>query len=723
MASTSQRQSVITLPAAIERYYQVSLYLLVLMGFGTLAGTGTLDAPTVVLVGGALAARGFLLSRRKDFQMPTRVTNYLTLGYVPFYLADYSLFSHSFLTATVHLVLFGMVVRLFSVHKERDNYMLAVLAFLMVLAAAVLTVDSVFLFAFAAFMLMAVATFVLMEMRRSTLTASIPAREPIDRLSYRRMAFFLAGASPVLVLLILAGASAIFFLLPRMSAGYLGSFAGGSDMATGFSDRVQLGRIGQIQQSNAVVMHVQIEGDTHGVHDLKWRGISLGRFDGKVWSSPTEQFPLARQADGRFPLWAAAPGTTPLSARSIHYRVLMEPIGTNIFFLATQPRYLNGNYLVVARDKAGSIYDLDPKHSISVYDADSDLATPTAAELRGASRAIPPAMQEYLQMPPLDPRIPELAQRITRSAGNSFDQAAALERYLMTNFGYTLELPRVTPPDPLVDFLFARKRGHCEYFASSMAIMLRTLGIPSRVVNGFRTTEFNDLTGNYVIRASSAHSWVEAYFPSYGWISFDPTPGSALAGVTGWSRVGLYIDAMASFWREWVVNYDAGHQRSLGEDAMQGSRTLIDGMRDWAQRQYARMLDRARNAQQTFSQSPRAWGSIGILICIVLLALINLSTLLRWLRERRLSGHPEEDPSQAAALWYQRMLRWLDRRGWTKTPVQTPKEFLTRIEDPAMRQKIEGFTRVYEASRFGDSPDEAKKLPELYQEITSSPQN
>jgi len=303
------------------------------------------------------------------------------------------------------------------------------------------------------------------------------------------------------------------------------------------------------------------------------------------------------------------------------------------------------------------------------------------------------------------------------------DQAAALERYLMTNFGYTLELPRVPPPDPLADFLFARKRGHCEYFASSMAIMLRTLGIPSRVVNGFRTTEFNDLTGNYVIRASSAHSWVEAYFPSYGWISFDPTPGSALAGVTGWSRVELYIDAMASFWREWVVNYDASHQRSLGEDAMQGSRTLIDGMRDWAQRQYARMLDRARNAQQTFSQSPRAWGSIGILICIVLLVLINLRTLLRWLRERRLSGHPEEDPSQAAALWYQRMLRWLDRRGWTKTPVQTPKEFLTRIEDPAMRQRIEGFTRAYEAARFGDSPDEAKKLPELYQEITSSSQN
>ena len=109
----------------------------------------------------------------------------------------------------------------------------------------------------------------------------------------------------------------------------------------------------------------------------------------------------------------------------------------------------------------------------------------------------------------------------------------------MTNFGYTLEMSRVAPADPLADFLFVRKQGHCEYFASSMAIMLRTLGIPSRVVNGFRTSEFNDVTGNYVVRASSAHSWVEAYFPGQGWVSFDPTPGGVPGGVTGWGRAAL----------------------------------------------------------------------------------------------------------------------------------------------------------------------------------------
>ena len=713
----------ITLAGAIERYFQVALYLLVLMGFGTLASTGTLDAPTVVLVGGALATRGYLLSKRRDFQLPTHVTNYLTLGYVAFYLLDYSFFSHSFLTATVHLVLFGMVVRLFSVHKERDNYMLSVLAFLMVLSAAVLTVDSVFLFAFAGFMLMAVVTFVLMEMRRSSQTASIPAREPTDRQAYRRMAFFLAGTSPVLVLLILAGASAIFFMLPRMSTGYLGSFAGGSDMTTGFSDHVQLGRIGQIQQSTAVVMHVQIDGDQRGAYDLKWRGVALGHFDGKVWSSPTLQSPLARLEDGRFPLWHTARETLPRATRPIHYRVLMEPIGTNIFFLATRPRFLSGSYEAVATDRAGSVYDLDLKHPVGLYEADSDLAIPTSAELRNAAVTVPPEMQEYLQLPTLDSRIPQLAGQITASAGNSFDKAVALERYLMTNFGYTLEMSRVAPRDPLADFLFVRKRGHCEYFASSMAIMLRTLGTPSRVVNGFRTSEFNDLTDNYVIRASSAHSWVEAYFPGYGWITFDPTPGSPLGGATGWSRIGLYIDAMASFWREWVVNYDASHQRSLGEGAMQGSRSLVDGIRNWAQRHYSRMLDRARHAQQTFARSPGTWAGAGIFVCVLLLAVANFRNLVRWLVRRRLARHPEEAPSQAAALWYQRMLRWLNRKGWAKDARQTPEEFLIRIEDPDMRKRVENFTRAYEAARFGESSEEARRLPELYEEVTSAGKN
>src|SRR5207302_1629423 len=109
-----------------------------------------------------------------------RWTTPLSIAYFAFFAVDYFVFSRSFLPATVHLALFGVVVRMFSVRRERDHLTLAILAFLMVLAAAVLTVDSVFLFSFAAFMLMAVATFVLMEMRRSGHRASIHARHSSD---------------------------------------------------------------------------------------------------------------------------------------------------------------------------------------------------------------------------------------------------------------------------------------------------------------------------------------------------------------------------------------------------------------------------------------------------------------------------------------------------------------------------------------------------------------
>ena len=129
-----------------------------------------------------------------------------------------------------------MVVRLFSAQRDRDFYFLSVIAFLMVLAAALLTVDSVFLLAFAVFMLTAVVCFILMEMRHISAKACVHSRESAAGLTYRNMATSLAVASPVLVLCILLGAAGIFFLLPRVSAGYLGAYAPSGEITTGFSD-------------------------------------------------------------------------------------------------------------------------------------------------------------------------------------------------------------------------------------------------------------------------------------------------------------------------------------------------------------------------------------------------------------------------------------------------------------------------------------------------------
>ena len=126
---------------------------------------------------------------------------------------------------------------------------------------------------------------------------------------------------------------------------------------------------------------------------------------------------------------------------------------------------------------------------------------------------------------------------MTAGAETPAQRARAIEGHLRQDYGYTLELLSKPVDDPLAYFLFVRKKGHCEYFASSMAVMLRTLGIPARVVNGFRGGEYNDLTGSYIVREKDAHSWVEAYFPEYGWVTFDPTPaGQAGSTATRWSR-------------------------------------------------------------------------------------------------------------------------------------------------------------------------------------------
>jgi transglutaminase-like putative cysteine protease len=725
MPLPSKQFDVIPLPQAINGYFELSIYLLVLMGFGTLASTGALDLAAILLVGAALAVRGYLFAEKRRVAIPERWTAPLTIAYFVFYAADYFVLSRSFLAATVHLVLFAVVIRTFSLRRERDYTMLAILAFLMVLASAVLTVDSVFLFFFAGFMLTAVATFILMEMRRSGQAASFQARHSQDMQEHRHLAFSLARVTPALVIMILVGAAAVFFLLPRTSTGYLGGYSFGTDFSTGFSDRVQLGQIGQIQQSDAVVMHIQIEGDHEGRYALHWRGVALANFDGKNWSNPRGHIVLQREPDGSFVVPSFSQGVAPASLsrrlepadRLIRYRVLMEPIGTNVFFLAPWARRVKGAYRTLEVDEGGAVSDLDSQRSVSIYEAESDISTPSPTQLRGVGDYSPSFDTPYLQLPTVDPRIAQLATQVSDSASNNYDKAVAIERYLKSHYGYTLQLPRYAVADPLANFLFERKQGHCEYFASSMAVMLRTLRIPSRVVNGFRSDEFNDITGNYVVRAKDAHAWVEAYFPNYGWITFDPTPGGAIGSPQGWGRVMLYLDAASSFWREWVISYDSSHQYVLSHSVLNGTRSSLERVQMWARLRYARLLNAARKSQRGLALSPEKWIRTAGAIAMLLLLLANAGRIARLIRIRTLQAHPERSPDQAAAMWYERMARHLARRGVQKSETQTAQEFVHLIEDVRLRLRVEEFTKAYESARFGNSSQDALRLSELFEEV------
>jgi len=701
---------------SVQGYLEVCLFCLTLTGFATLAATGALHLAAVAPVSLALLVRGWLLATRRNLLVSEGSTTMLTLACALFYGADLFLLRSGFLPATVRLVLFLMIIRLFSARKDRDHYFLAVIAFLMVLSAAVLTVNSTFLLGFAMFLLAATATFILMEMKNAAGHSTVRGNFPERLGDHKLLGRSLLTAAAVLVVTSLLGGLGIFFLLPRTSAGYLSAYTPATEIATGFSDSVQLGRIGMIQQSSAPVMHIQIEDDRSGSSELKWRGVTLSNFDGRNWSRPYGQRILARGENG-FLLPASGLSQQP---RLVRYRVMMETIGANVFFLAPQPRSLTGDYRLIAIDSGEGVTNVDADHTVGRYEAVSDVFSPSLSALRSAKTEYPYSLAtQYLQLPRLDARIPALAQEITRSAGSSLDKALQLENYLRTHFGYTLQLSRHTPPDPLAEFLFERKQGHCEYFASSMAVMLRSLGIPSRVVNGFKGGEFNDVSAEYVVRASDAHSWVEAYFPPYGWISFDPTPFGPGVSHGRWNRAWLYADAMQEFWREWVINYDIHHQQTVAAGAQASGERLLRAVRHSYKTHYGELLAVARRTEGRALQSPGRWAATAFAGLVLLLISLNFRRIRQFGLRLRLLAGPQTTATHAASLWYERALKRVAQRGVKKAAGETPQEFLSRIQDDKLRGKVTRFILHYERARFGNSLPDAQQLPALYQAIRS----
>ena len=224
----SPQSGVIPLAEAIDHYFELALYLLVCTGFATLASTGGLDLARSFWWAARWRSAVFCWRSGAISSSPSAGPRRFPSP-ISFFSPQTTFFFRAVsCPATVHLALFGVVVRMFSLRRERDHVTLAILAFLMVLASAVLTVDSIFLFSFAAFMMMAVVTFVLMEMRRSGHAANIHAHHSNDPQEHRHLAFSLARMAPALMLMILISGAAVFFLMPRMSAGYMGGYSFGN---------------------------------------------------------------------------------------------------------------------------------------------------------------------------------------------------------------------------------------------------------------------------------------------------------------------------------------------------------------------------------------------------------------------------------------------------------------------------------------------------------------
>jgi protein-glutamine gamma-glutamyltransferase len=722
----------------IEKLFQFSLFLLIVTGFVTLAGTGKLDLLSILFVSAALLFRAYDLILVRNFHIPERWTTYIGVLYVLVYLADFFFISDSFVTATVHLVLFGMVIKLFSVQRERDHVYLATLAFLEVLSAAILTVDSVFLGAFTIFSLIAVVTFIAMEMRRSSSVAVNSAPLPIagSRHGRRRSSFTLFGfaisrMAAGIVIGMLLSASVIFFALPRLSYGYLSKFAQQNSLVSGFSDNVNLGEIGRIQQSAQTVAHIKIDNDLNGIYGqrLYLRGTVLTRFDGVRWINPPRQTEVIPYTyGGHFALVGRSSPISPTVERFafnsthqvVRYRVEMEPIGTNVIFLLSQPRYVVGRFREISVDLDETVLNQDRDRIVGDYTGVSDLSQPAASDLKTFIGRTPSELNaRYLSVPPLDPRISILAHTLADKQPSPYEKAMAIQEYLSREFGYTLELPSSTPPDPLADFLFRRKQGHCEYFASAMAIMLRDVGIPSRIVTGFRGGEFNQLTQSYILRAKDAHAWVEAYIPDAGWIIFDPTPAGTAPVMTNARRLALYLDAAREFWREWIINYDVNRQQQLTQKTVTTTRDRFRDLREWGESRYRHLQELARRVNHSATREPKKLASRTVLLLAAVILLFNLARFGRMIRRRLLARNPRTAPQSAASIWYERMSRTAARKGYRRQATQTPREFAASIKEEPIRSAVARFTDRYESARYNNSAEDAAALPQLFEEIES----
>jgi protein-glutamine gamma-glutamyltransferase len=736
-----------SLPA--DRFYRTALFFLVLTSVVTLVTSGKLDPISVILAPALVLYKGFRWWRGKPVELPHRLATRLVVGYLFFSPFDFFISAkalagdaqnpglYAALLAAVHFLLFVTIVRLYSVTSDRDALFLSMLSFAGVLASAVFTVDTSFLVFFLVFLIFAIAVFVGLEIRKGANHAIFPAPSGTQPEHEHKFYKALSLATLCLALGAMALGSVLFFVFPRFSAGYFARSGVQPSLMSGFSDNVILGQIGEIKKNNTVVMRVQT-GAPVRYPLLRWRGIALTTFDGRRWYLHDQTSQLKTpDSDG----WITLGSRVSMEGRTavqVQFVTLLQPMASKALFAPARVFALRGNFAaeegtystavrhsLLSLDSTGSIYNQSQNVGQIRYEGVSLLPVPRPTAARFAGTDYPAEMREiYLQLPDqLDPRIPELARKITGSANNPYDKSIALETYLRTHFGYTLNLAGKPGADPLSYFLFQAKAGHCEYFASAMAVMLRTLGIPSREVNGFLPGEYNDVAGDYIVRASDAHSWVEAYFPGTGWLTFDPTPGATGEAPGMFSRLALYLDWFQLTWNEWVINYDLSHQTQLARSAGQIST-------DWKKSLQHRFRHLQNAGMERLIDWQRAHGAMSFLFPVALiLALVMLRAgwlrkLFLWLRLQWEANRPVETRNnpQLAARLYTELLRVLERRGFSRPAAQTPREFAVGLAvQPAVGPAVQEFTNLYLQSRFGGVPCDASRLRALLDAVRSAP--
>lgn len=497
----------------------------------------------------------------------------------------------------------------------------------------------------------------------------------------------LLGWSTGLVILSFAMTATIFIAFPRFGLGFL-TLNTASSPLTGFSDTVTLGDVGKIKSNPAVVMRVEY---TQGGENYKpksrilWRGVVLDHYNGRTWTSTLgTEFKTRNRPGTGLKLFKVSNPT-----EVVKQNVYMESFDAPYLFTHGVPLFIDGNFIHVQMDKHFVFKTGDARSGPRKYTLVSEISDPTISynlDLPEHETDLFPS--RFLQLPDdTSGKTQQLAEDLTGNSGSDNERAQKILNHF-ADFRYTLEMENDPDKTALEHFLFQRKAGHCEYFASAMVILLRSAGVPARLVNGFVGVEWNEWGDYLIIRQSHAHSWVEAFIPGKGWTVYDPTPPDpALATPAQLHPLARSLDFLRMSWQRYVVRYSLHDQVQVMQFFRTGSRDalqILKGLKD---------LD-----WETLAQTARKFSPI-------VLTLI-LMTIIFVILKRRYGGFIFSTHPPLSVILYQDMLRQLGKSGLVKNPSSTAQEFLASIPSLSdnKRDLIRRITDFYEQHRFGNAP-------------------
>jgi protein-glutamine gamma-glutamyltransferase len=604
------------------------------------------------------------------------------------------------------------VIRLATRRGAAHDQQIIVLALLHLVAGTVLGGGLMYGLCFFGFLVVAPGALVLSHLRREVEgnyrqgardRTGLPVDVPRILRSRRVVGRGFLAATCLLSVPILIFTAALFVLFPRVGLSLLLLNHPRQGRMVGFSDRVDLGQHGVLRSDPSIALRF----DVANLPDpppprmtLRLRGTAFDTYDGGAWSRTlqersrvertpgSELYSLYRNADTfrdrtvSFDLEPIDPPVIFLPPRAVAIRV-RTPNQTLLSEPLSIQRGPEGEFRYAGSDARGLRYE--------VFLAREDEAF--VEQMSGADRA------RYVSVPPsLPSRVAALARSWTEGLTTESAKARIIEDHLRKDFKYDLGSPSGGTPQPLDHFLFESKRGHCEFFSTAMAIMLRTVGIPSRNVTGFVGGTYNRFGHFYAVREGDAHSWVEAYIDDPqrpGWQTFDPTPPAGAQPLEQTTGALVYlrdiVEALSQRWNRYVIGYDLRTQVRLFEDFARSYDHFR--MRQGLDRGYLDHLTRAP-----------------VIAAGVLTA--SCAGYFAWKRRRRVPlDHRQATPShkqidkrlESAAVLYRALESALLLHGVARPASLPPLRHaeVLKSKDHPLGAEIHSLTEIYIATRFG----------------------